>query len=172
MRSQGVEKHVKVQGDLIDAIRTGKVREIIPSIDYDRGVDYCSSIRNIIEDCSYVEEYLETLVELGVLRKDLAEEIPVCSNCGSHRLLIRLTCPSCASTLLSKENFIEHLTCGYSGPEKEFRGKSGEMRCPECGRGLRALGVDYRRISNAYQCQKMRKHVCQAKDPLHMRRLW
>ena len=132
---------------IIDLIISGALDEIRPIFDPLRGYNYC-----LMGECEGVEEALEYSHEIGYLKKELHDRVASCPNCGSEVFLLRAKCPYCNSINFSKGIVIEHLSCGYSGPEEEFLSPDGKRICPKCGRELRALGVDYIRVADIYIC--------------------
>ncbi len=144
---------VALKRRLMDLILSGDLREITPVFDPDEGFTYCPPLRELgILDCEGLEEVLRGLTREGILRAELHDNIAVCGRCGSHRLVIRPVCPYCGSVNFRRTTVIEHLACGYSGPETDFKTPSGEMVCPKCGKRLRAIGVDYLRTADVYLC--------------------
>ncbi len=138
---------------LMDLILSGELQELTPVFDPDVGFTYCPPLRDLgVLDCEGLEEVLRELAREGILRAELHDNIAVCGRCGSHRLVIRPVCPYCGSVNFRRTTVIEHLACGYSGPETDFRTPSGEMICPKCGKRLRAIGVDYLRTADVYLC--------------------
>ncbi len=138
---------------LMDLLLSGDLQELVPEFHPDEGYSYCSSLREIgISECDGLEDVLRELVREGILKAEPHDNIAVCGRCGSHRLIIRPVCPYCGSINFHKTTVIEHLACGYSGPETDFKTPSGEMICPKCGKKLRAIGVDYLRTADVYLC--------------------
>ena len=138
---------------LMDLVLSGDLREVAPVFDPAEGFTYCPPLRELgISDCEGLEEVLRELAREGVLKAELHDSIAVCGRCSSHRLVIRPVCPYCGSVNFRRTTVIEHLACGYSGPETDFRTPSGEMVCPKCGKKLRAIGVDYLRTADVYLC--------------------
>jgi DNA-directed RNA polymerase subunit RPC12/RpoP len=97
------------------------------------------------------EEILRALSDIGILSKEARDAIIACPTCGSRKLRIHLRCPSCRSLELRRGAIVEHLACGHLDLEENFK-KGEQLRCPKCGRVLRALGVDYRRPGILYRC--------------------
>ncbi len=123
---------------------------IEPSFTYDKSVEY-PSIQDIDMSPDMVESALEDLAKLDILTREVSSNIGLCPVCNTHRLSVHFTCSICGSPSLEKVNVLEHLTCGYIAPEKEFH-KEGQLVCPKCRKTLKALGVDYKRQRNVYKC--------------------
>ena len=154
LNGEGVDRgSAALKRRLMDLILSGDLQELTPVFDPDEGFTYCPPLRELgITDCEGLAEVLRELAREGILRAELHDNIAVCGRCGSHRLVIRPVCPYCGSVNFRRTTVIEHLTCGYSGPETDFRTPSGEMVCPKCGKKLRAIGVDYLRTADVYLC--------------------
>ncbi len=127
------------------------LKEISPTINYLHGPDFHEALGLSRDECPDLSEVLETLVEEGVLRKHKVGSIPSCPSCGSFKLMVRLTCPVCGSINIRKVDSITHLACGFTAPSDKF--EYGDLlRCPSCGKTLKALGVDYGRFTDAILC--------------------
>ncbi len=154
VKDEGLDRgKVALKRRLMDLILSGNLQEIVPVFDPDEGFTYCPVLEEMgIRDCEGLEDVLRELTREGILRAELHDNIAVCGRCGSHRLIIRPVCPYCGSINFNRTTVIEHLACGYSGPETDFKTPSGEMICPKCGKKLRAIGVDYLRTADVYLC--------------------
>lgn len=93
----------------------------------------------------------EQLVSRGLMRKRFVDRFNACGACGSHRLNVRLECPSCRSANLRQAQMIHHFKCGYQGIEAEFVDGSG-LTCPKCQKQLRQFRTDYDRPAKVMQC--------------------
>lgn len=98
-----------------------------------------------------VYEFLQELEEMGVVEKKLNSTYLVCPECKGLVHAVRLTCVSCNSSQLKVGQVIEHLTCGHVDFLEKFL-KGDRLVCPKCGKELKAIGVDYRRLGKAYRC--------------------
>ncbi|MEM1581462.1 MAG: response regulator [Candidatus Bathyarchaeia archaeon] len=101
------------------------------------------------------EEMLSTLNELvnaGFVEAKPLHSITACPFCGSLKPNLLLKCPQCGSSQLTKGEAIEHMNCGGVDFKFNFHRGDGELICPKCGKKLRQLGVDYRRVSSLYKC--------------------
>jgi len=111
----------------------------------------------LLKQSSYVrfEEILLTLDEL--VKAGFADAKPLhsavaCPFCGSLKPSLLLQCPQCGSGQLSKGEALEHMKCGGVDFRFNFQRDNGELICPKCGKRLRQLGVDYRKVSSLYKC--------------------
>jgi len=114
-------------------------------------------IRWLLEQSNYTrfEEILSALDEL--VKAGFAEAKPLhsavaCPFCGSLKPSLLLQCPQCGSGQLSKGEALEHMKCGGMDFRFSFQRDNGELICPKCGKKLRQLGVDYRKVSSLYKC--------------------
>lgn len=138
---------------LIDLVLWGIVEDITPTLDPDVGYTYCPALRERgISECEGLEEVLKELAREGILKAEPFDKMAVCGRCGSHKLIIRPVCPYCGSIRFEKVVIIEHLPCGYSGPETDFLTPTGDLVCPKCGKRLKAIGVDYLKTADLYHC--------------------
>jgi hypothetical protein len=99
---------------------------------------------------------LESLADKGLLEKEFHSRELSCPKCGSINLTLRLHCPKCDSQNISKRTMIEHVTCGYVGPEDEFK----TQKCPKCGKPLKQIGVDHVKQGLMHSCRDC-KHIFQ-----------
>jgi uncharacterized protein YlaI/transcription initiation factor IIE alpha subunit len=101
---------------------------------------------------------LDFLADQGILVKEPSEAFYACPNCDSRNLTLVSGCPYCNSESLKSGRAIEHLHCGHVDLEEAFATKDG-LRCPKCGRMLKAIGVDYRRLGKYYRCLNCKRLV-------------
>ncbi|MCS7102883.1 MAG: hypothetical protein NZ992_03255 [Candidatus Korarchaeum sp.] len=133
-----------------------RVKELEPVISYENGPSFYSSLNLTEEDCPNLNGVLESLVEKGALRKSKVGSLPSCPNCGSFRLMPKFICPVCESINIRRADAVTHLPCGFVATAEEFN--SGDsLRCPKCGKMLRAIGVDYNRLSGVILCESCGK---------------
>lgn len=88
------------------------------------------------------QRILESLSDMGLLRREFFDRTHVCRHCGGSRLNTREECERCRSSHLREASLVHHFNCAYQGPETEFQSGDG-LQCPKCGRPLRHYGVDY-----------------------------
>lgn len=137
---------------ILHKIKDSNLDVIEPSFTYSKSVEY-PSIQDEDISSGAAESALEDLSKLEILTKEVSSNIGLCPVCHTHRLSVHFTCSICGSPSLEKVNVLEHLTCGYIAPEKDFQ-KEGQLVCPKCRKTLKALGVDYKRQRNVYKCLK------------------
>ncbi|MBS7634180.1 response regulator [Candidatus Bathyarchaeota archaeon] len=102
-----------------------------------------------------LEEILSALDEL--VRVGFAERKPLhsaiaCPYCGSLKPNLLLQCPHCGSGNLLKGEAIEHMNCGGVDLKFNFNKDEETLVCPKCGKKVRQLGVDYRKVGTLFKC--------------------
>ncbi|MFW5953475.1 MAG: response regulator [Candidatus Natronoplasma sp.] len=95
---------------------------------------------------------LNALVEDDILVEKIYDRYTKCRNCGSAEFRFKLLCPGCGKPKIRRENLIEHLDCGFNGPKNAFVRTTGEYICPKCDKELKAIGVDYKKMTDVYIC--------------------
>ncbi len=128
------------------------IRELEPTISYEGGPGFHSPLNLAEGECPNLNELLESLAEKGALRRSRIGSLPSCPSCHSFRLMVRFTCPVCGSTNVRRVDAIAHLPCGFVAPAEDFS-VGDSLRCPNCGKALRAMGVDYNRLSGVVICE-------------------
>jgi len=88
-------------------------------------------------------ESVGTVVPLSNLR-ELS-----CNLCGSLVLSQLFQCPACKDSKFEQTKLIEHFDCGNFSEESTYV----DDKCPKCKKQIKALGVDYRILSNRYVCK-------------------
>ncbi len=110
---------------------------------------------------------LEELASKGYYSKKAIDHIPSCPNCGSLKLHDEYICPYCHKGNLAKGVMLEHYPCGHVDFLEKFE-KNGSLICPKCGKALKLIGTDYRRIEGIFLCSNCNRkfsvpsvqHVC------------
>jgi CheY-like chemotaxis protein/predicted RNA-binding Zn-ribbon protein involved in translation (DUF1610 family) len=110
---------------------------------------------------------LNRLSELNIVTIEPSHSIISCPECNSPTASLLLECPECESTKMTKEEAIEHFDCGNINFRSKYDDGEGKLVCPKCGKKLKVIGVDYRKIENWYKCsnnhyfgQPVFKFVC------------
>jgi len=96
-------------------------------------------------------ELLNDLWKQGYLKRVFYGKVFRCPHNGTTSLRPKRLCPSCQSQDIEKVDLIEHITCGHVDIERNFL-KGEEYVCPNDGKKLRQIGVDYRKPGAAYYC--------------------
>ena len=100
---------------------------------------------------------LRRLAGIGILKASLFEKIFMCPKCETpSNVYARFKCPQCASTDISINRMIEHLTCGTIHEEGIFR-VGNAMVCPTCKKTLQKP-TDQRLIGLMCSCDKCGAH--------------
>lgn len=126
-----------------------------PSFDLKQGYHY-PEVEEVLE-CTSEESkrFLDSLVDEGVLSRDLYLVDIACPKCMGHNVATVYVCPSCGSMNLIKDNLVEHTRCGYIDLISRFNRTEGGFKCPNCGNivplsEIRVIGGWYRCV----QCNK------------------
>jgi hypothetical protein len=76
-----------------------------------------------------------------------------CDTCSYPYFYIKYVCTFCRSSSITRGTAIEHDSCGNVDFDYKYVASDGKLRCDKCQRELKALGVDYSKISYFYKCQ-------------------
>ncbi|MEK0320583.1 MAG: response regulator [Nitrosopumilus sp.] len=112
-----------------------------------------ASIARLIDQSKFSEknilEYIKKLELAGnIIALDKIREIS-CNSCGSLKFAQLFQCPSCKVSKFEQIKLIEHFDCGNFSEDSTYV----DDKCPKCKKQIKALGVDYRILSNRYLCQ-------------------
>ncbi|MFW6111329.1 MAG: hypothetical protein ACOC6H_04755 [Thermoproteota archaeon] len=134
---------------LLKALRN---KEAKPSFTFEQGTRYPELEEWTCLTRTVVNSTLQKLHRMEILIvSQVDKNVVMCPECGVHRHMVHLSCPSCKSYNLEKGKMIEHLPCGHLDLEAEFR-RGDRFICPKCEKPLKAIGVDYRRQDSLYKC--------------------
>jgi len=95
---------------------------------------------------------LRNLAEIDIVEEEPSRSVIACPDCGSLATTLYLECPECETTQMKKEEALEHFDCGNIDFRSKFDKGEGVLVCPKCGKKLKVIGVDYRKIENWYRC--------------------
>jgi len=73
---------------------------------------------------------LERLASNGIMEKTPFLSTVVCPSCSAHDQKLRLKCPECSSTIIKKNNIIQHYACGHVDFEESFKRDDGRLGLP------------------------------------------
>ena len=149
---------------ILRAMIEGRLAVAEPTVDFEGGVRYIKVEELAEASSSTVNTLLDEMESAGFLLSEAVASLAVCPKCGSHKLILQLSCPACGSAKVEKAFMIEHMSCGHVDREERF-GSDGELKCPKCGKTLRGIGVDYRRLGTLTVCL-----ACGGKFPAPMKR--
>ncbi len=146
--------------DLLDEMLNGEIDVVKPIIFSIEGSSTSYPQAEKILNLSTVEtvEVLESLVEYDYLKKIFYDQFLVCPGCASSNIKISAVCPNCESLRTQEKEIIEHLTCGHQAGTEKFERDDGSYFCPKCNKELRAIGVDYAKMSNINICESCGKY--------------
>jgi CheY-like chemotaxis protein len=147
---------------MLHAIKEEKITEFKPLFSYEKGMFY-PEVEQIFLHPSTYYSLLEELEKYGIVKKEFFDTYAVCPSCDSHKISLKLRCPSCESADIDKVTKIEHLPCGNIDIYERFaRGK--KLICPKCGKELKDLNADYRKIEMLFECHDCGKVI----EPKHV----
>ena len=95
---------------------------------------------------------LKNFTELKFANSEPSRSVITCPDCESLAATLYIECPECESTKMTKEEALEHFDCGNIDFRDKYEKGDGSMVCPKCGKKLKVIGVDYRKIENWYRC--------------------
>ena len=134
---------------------SGELSKLDPVYDPKYGYRY-PVVDAILGDPSSTDEFLESLFEAGILKRELYDKIVYCPYCDSANVSIHYCCPHCKSFDIKKSALIEHIPCGYIEIEERFR-KEDKLVCPRCRKELTRPDVDYRKAGVWCACNECDK---------------
>ncbi len=101
-------------------------------------------------------ELLKNLIKMGLIEGEEYDRVVVCPKCGSFKVRVKLVCPHCKSFRVTPTRLIQHVICGYSGPEAEFK-KGEEKICPSCNAKVAKEGIDYIVLGRIFYCEDCKR---------------
>ena len=112
-----------------------------------------ASIDRLVEQSQLSEDvvskYVKKLESVGnIVALESIRELS-CNSCGSLKLAQLFQCPSCKESKFEQTKLIEHFDCGNFSEDSTYV----DDKCPKCKKQIKALGVDYRIMSNRYVCK-------------------
>ncbi len=145
---------------LIDALASGKLNEINPSIDasLEGGFGYPDVDGLLDTTGEATKNVIEQLANNNILERNPFERFIVDPD-GSFQLISVERCPYCGTGDINKRQLIEHTTCGNVGVDLDYRLSIRENKyvCPKCNEELNLLGTDYHHVGIQYRCRN--KHT-------------
>ena len=112
---------------------------------------------NELESFNLIEQinFFEALETAGVAVSTQALfTILKCDKCSFPYFFIKYVCTFCRSSNIARGAAIEHDSCGNVDFDYKYVASDGKLRCDKCQKELKALGVDYSKISYFYKCQE------------------
>jgi predicted RNA-binding Zn-ribbon protein involved in translation (DUF1610 family) len=141
---------LETQQFLRDILHNKEQEAITPSYDPTKGFVY-KSVEPIFAgnaDPKKVNEFLERLTNLDILKKSFYDSVSTCPSCKSTTLTLHAVCIKCKSHRISKTSLTEHIPCGYIGEREKYTNK----RCPNCGQSLDE--TPYTDMGRWYKCKE------------------
>jgi len=143
---------------LISIIETSQEKLIAPSIILDQGKILYPLLNQIGEESDNLD-FLEKLASpnFDILERFVYERLMVCNeHPESMSTSVRLNCPHCASTDISKLQLIEHRRCGYISENKNFEiTQDGKIvQCPSCKKQIKDEQKEIARPAMWYTCNE------------------
>lgn len=129
---------------------SGELSKLEPVYDSERGFKY-PVVDAIVGGSSNTEEFLESLLAAGVVKREVYDKVIYCPFCNSANISIHYCCPHCKSFDIKKSALIEHIQCGYIETEEHFR-KDKNLVCPRCHKELITADVDYNKAGVWCSC--------------------
>lgn len=150
MSSSAVGKFVKniKLTKFVLAVMNLPEKKILPEINPSQPLGYSYPLANEYFGAA-ARELLEEMAADGLFEKEFIAKEVGCPRDQSINLSLKRHCPRCDATNLNKEELLEHISCGYVGPESSFK----ERSCPKCKKKLAKVGVDYVKHGQQFVCQ-------------------
>ena len=134
---------------LLRSMMGGDLPVISPRIGYNVTYPRVEEVAGVTADRA--QDLLRDLSEQGYLNSNFSTMVYRCPFDNTTSIRPRLICPVCQSEEIERVPLIEHMICGHVDQEKNFV-KGELLQCPNCGKTLNQIGVDYRRPGHAYYC--------------------
>ena len=121
-----------------------------------RDQDHFPEVSRIVGNPESSVLLLEELASAGFYQKVKVGTDAICPECGDSKISVSQVCPLCESPDVEKVDRIEHYACGCIDREEKFH-KEGQFICPKCGRELKIIGNDYRRLEDIFFCNQCKR---------------
>ena len=159
---------------LISFIETSQEKMVLPSIIMDEGkISYpiLSQIGEEIDNLDFLEKLASP--NFDVLERFVYERLMVCNeHPESMSTSVRIHCPHCDSTDITKLHLIEHKRCGYISENKNFEfSPEGKIeQCPSCKKQIRDEKKEISRPAMWYACNGCKDKFDDVSVKLHCRK--
>lgn len=140
---------------LLSKFTSKEISKLQPVYDPIHGYRY-PVVEAIVGTPSATQEFLKTLFNVGVLKRELFDKIVHCAFCDSANISIRYSCPQCKAFNIRKSSLIEHVKCGYIDTEEHFQ-TTDKVVCPRCKKELIKPDVDFRKAGVWCTCNECGK---------------
>ena len=112
-----------------------------------------TSITRIAQNCGVSTKQVLSYLQKLKIKGDIMEMNPtreiLCNSCGSVNTSTIFSCPKCMSFNFVQTKLIEHFDCGNFSTDSTYE----DDKCPKCKKQIKALGVDYRVMTNVFICK-------------------
>lgn len=120
---------------VVEFLSTSDTKQIIPVPDRTsvEGGRY-PEIEELLRTSAFnVITILQSLASKSIIKaSNLEFKTIICPSCGSSVSLMDFVCRNCRSPNIARQRILQHLVCGYLGPESMFL-RDNELVCPRCG---------------------------------------
>ena len=114
-------------------------------------------------DISEIQSYLKTLESQGIIVQLSDKDEIICPDCSSLNIEPLFQCPKCNGNNFKQATLIEHYDCGNLSLEESYI----DDKCPNCKKGIKALGVDYRVLKEFFVCRDCQNRFQEYKSSFH-----
>jgi hypothetical protein len=97
-------------------------------------------------------KFLQQLEETGIIIPESHNSILKCNFCSCYTFCVRYRCSVCESYNITEGTAIQHDICGNIDFDYNYRAAGDLLRCQNCGKALKAIGVDYSKIGHFFKC--------------------
>ncbi len=156
---------------LINEIQKIEDQTIKPFVDFNGGKLFYPFLSNIglkQDD----DDFLNNLVNEGILEKKIFEKIVVCPvHPNTFSSSVHLYCPICHSIDVEKLNLFEHKRCGYISDGKNFDFSNPDIsECPSCKKPIKNFDKEIRVPAMWFQCNECEEKFDNVDVKLHCRK--
>jgi hypothetical protein len=144
-------KTKEVESLMMDILE--KKEQVRPVYDLELGYRYPSVEKTIDKNVEKTIDFLDNLVNLEILNKQLFDMELRCPTCNSPNVSVNYICPKCTSPTIRKTLMIEHYDCGYIGTVLNF---GEQLTCPHCKKPLKD---NYRNAGSVYECSACNQQI-------------
>jgi Thaumarchaeal output domain 1 len=97
-------------------------------------------------------KFLQQLEEAGIVIPESHNSVLKCDFCSCCTFCVRYRCNACESYNIIEGTAIQHDICGNIDFDYNYRAAGGLLRCQNCEKTLKAIGVDYSKIGQFFKC--------------------
>ena len=134
---------------MYDMIRKDPDKVFIPEFSSDKGYHVPEIVDTLEVSPKASLELLDEFAKSGILEKTFLDVNVKCPFCRSSDIKENFICTKCGGKNLTKGTALQHYKCNHMDFEQNFK----DHICPKCGKELKQVGVDYRKVGIFYQCR-------------------